>query len=71
MSIAVLIDFHDMIHRATEYVLQGQFTPQWKYILVDEFQDIAAPRAELIKALRDNFSLLDRTGMEQVVWLGN
>nr|MBT6355069.1 UvrD-helicase domain-containing protein [Pelagibacteraceae bacterium] len=47
------IDFDDMIGKALEYVLNGRFKPQWKYIMVDEFQDISDPRARLVKALKD------------------
>tara|TARA_R100000306_G_scaffold8148_2_gene11180 strand:- start:692 stop:3601 length:2910 start_codon:yes stop_codon:yes gene_type:complete len=47
------IDFNDMIGRAIHYVESGRFTPSWRYILVDEFQDISRPRARLVKALRD------------------
>ena len=45
------IDFNDMINEATNYVLHGKFSPTWKFILVDEFQDISASRAALVKAL--------------------
>lgn len=48
------IDFDDMIGRAIRYVTQGHFRSPWKYILVDEFQDISEPRARLVKALRDS-----------------
>ena len=47
------IDFDDMIEQATELVRQGRFVVPWRYILVDEFQDISAPRAALLQALRD------------------
>jgi DNA helicase IV len=47
------IDFDDMIGKALEYVLNGSFKPNWKYIMVDEFQDISDPRARLVKALKD------------------
>ena len=47
------IDFDDMISRAIEYVESGRFKPYWRFILVDEFQDISEPRARLVKALRD------------------
>ena len=45
------IDFNDMIHKATKYVNEGRFSPNWKFILIDEFQDLASPRANLVKAL--------------------
>lgn len=48
------IDFHDMINRATELVESGRFRSPFKYILVDEFQDISPSRAALLKALLDN-----------------
>ena len=48
------IDFHDMINRATNLVESGRFRSPFKYILVDEFQDISPSRAALLKALLDN-----------------
>ncbi|ROQ48467.1 DNA helicase-4 [Marinobacter sp. 3-2] len=47
------IDFNDMIGRAIDYVESGRFKPSWRYIMVDEFQDISRPRARLVKVLRD------------------
>ncbi len=43
------IDFHDMINRATELVESGRFRSPFKYILVDEFQDISPSRAALLE----------------------
>lgn len=48
------VDFEDMIIKAIDYVESGLFTSPWRYIMVDEFQDISKPRARLVKALRDN-----------------
>jgi DNA helicase-4 len=48
------IDFEDMINKALAYVQSGKFSAPWRYIMVDEFQDISEPRARLVKALRDN-----------------
>ncbi|MBL4765146.1 MAG: UvrD-helicase domain-containing protein [Colwellia sp.] len=48
------IDFEDMINKALAYVQAGKFNSPWRYIMVDEFQDISEPRARLVKALRDN-----------------
>lgn len=45
------IDFDDMISTAIAYVESGQYQSPYRYILVDEFQDISASRARLIKAL--------------------
>ena len=42
-----------LIRQATGYVRSGHYKPQYKYILVDEFQDISAIRASLVKALVD------------------
>ena len=47
------IDFHDMITNATEHVQSGRYRNRFGYILVDEFQDISAGRARLLKALLD------------------
>lgn len=45
------IDFDDMIIRAISVVQGGEFIPKWKYILVDEFQDISTARMEFIQSL--------------------
>ena len=47
------IDFHDMINRAAEHVAAGRWQSPFRYILVDEFQDISQGRATLLKALLD------------------
>lgn len=48
------IDFEDMIAKAIQYLDQGRFVSPWRYIMVDEFQDISEPRARLVRALRDS-----------------
>lgn len=45
------IDFHDMIKLATKYVKEQRFESKYKYILVDEFQDISQSRNQLLKAM--------------------
>ncbi|WP_113626223.1 UvrD-helicase domain-containing protein [Pectobacterium peruviense] len=45
------IDFDDMIIRAISVVQDGGYIPRWKYILVDEFQDISAARMEFIQSI--------------------
>jgi DNA helicase-4 len=45
------IDFEDMIGRAIDYVESGRYQSSFEYILVDEFQDISASRARLLKSL--------------------
>tara|TARA_R110000782_G_scaffold166829_11_gene258804 strand:- start:2824 stop:5727 length:2904 start_codon:yes stop_codon:yes gene_type:complete len=47
------IDFEDMIAKAVKYVEEGLFDSPYRYVLVDEFQDISAPRARLVKALQN------------------
>ncbi|AVC45458.1 MULTISPECIES: UvrD-helicase domain-containing protein [Rhizobium] len=46
------IDFDAMIANATMLVEEARFKSPYSLILVDEFQDISDPRANLIKALR-------------------
>ena len=46
------IDFHDQIHGATERICDGRWQSPYRYVLVDEFQDISAERMELLAALR-------------------
>lgn len=45
------IDFNDMISFATKYVQNGRFKVPWKYIIVDEFQDISVGRYLLLEAM--------------------
>jgi len=45
------IDFEDMIGKAIEYVEEGRYQSPYRHLLVDEFQDISASRARLVKAL--------------------
>lgn len=45
------IDFHDMINKATDFALGGHWRSPYKYVLVDEFQDISAGRMDLLEAL--------------------
>lgn len=45
------IDFNDMISGATKYVRDGRFEVPWKYIIVDEFQDISVGRYRLLDSL--------------------
>ena len=48
------IDFHDMIAKATHHVENGFYKSGYRYVLVDEFQDISLGRAKLLKALLQN-----------------
>ena len=46
------IDFHDMINRASQYISAGRWKSPYRYVVVDEFQDISAGRMSLLGALR-------------------
>jgi len=45
------IDFNDMISKATDYIATGHFKVPWKYIIVDEFQDISVGRYKLLQSM--------------------
>lgn len=45
------IDFSTMISRATQYVEKGRFVSPWKFIMIDEYQDISPDRLALVEAL--------------------
>lgn len=45
------IDFDDMVIRAIQVVESGAYVPVWKFVLVDEFQDISEARMGFIKAI--------------------
>jgi len=47
------IDFSDMISKATNYLKNKQYISRFKYIIIDEFQDMSVGRYNFIKALRD------------------
>ena len=46
------IDFNDMINLASEYVRQGKYINPYKYVIVDEYQDISKARFMLLDCLR-------------------
>ncbi len=50
------IDFDDMIYKARKYIEQGEYVSPYKYIMIDEFQDISASRASLIKEVLKTIS---------------
>ena len=50
------IDFSDMINNAADRISSGCTIPNYRYIIVDEYQDISKSRFNLVK------SLVDRTG---------
>ena len=47
------IDFNDMINTATSACLSRNYISKYKYVIVDEFQDISNSRYKLLQALRD------------------
>ncbi|HBN84074.1 MAG TPA: hypothetical protein DDZ89_09540 [Clostridiales bacterium] len=47
------IDFNDMINKAANYVQEGKLSKKYRYIIVDEYQDISVPRYRLIKSVKD------------------
>ncbi|WP_051252962.1 UvrD-helicase domain-containing protein [Ferrimonas kyonanensis] len=48
------IDFDDMIIRAIQVIRDQEVQSTWKYVLVDEFQDISAARMEFIREIISN-----------------
>ena len=46
------VDFHDMINMAADYVRDDpESVPRYKYVIIDEFQDISVSRKDLILAV--------------------
>jgi DNA helicase-4 len=48
------IDFNDMINIATRYVAEGKYRNPYRYVIVDEYQDISKARFRLLKTLRES-----------------
>ena len=46
------VDFNDMINHAAQHFYNGKYTKPYKYILVDEFQDMSIGRYQLLQAIR-------------------
>ena len=46
------VDFHDLINRAARLVSYGRWEHSYRYVLVDEFQDISAGRMNLLDSLK-------------------
>lgn len=45
------IDFHDLINRAVQHISKGSWKSPFRYVLVDEFQDVSSGRMRLLQAL--------------------
>ncbi|MCC8196477.1 MAG: UvrD-helicase domain-containing protein [Ruminococcus sp.] len=52
LSVNGEIDFNDMINTATSYIKQGKYNSPYKYVIVDEYQDISKARYLLLRELR-------------------
>jgi len=48
-----MIDFNDMINNAKRIVESDDYESEYKYIIIDEYQDISFGRYRLIKAIKD------------------
>jgi len=48
-----VIDFNDMIIKSTEHIRSGRYQHFYKYVLVDEFQDMSVGRYDLLRSLLD------------------
>lgn len=46
------LDFHDLINSAACHIREGRWEYSYRYVLVDEFQDISAGRMALLQSLR-------------------
>ena len=51
-----LIDFNDMIHHVVDLLnkytkIRDKYQERFKFILVDEYQDVSAAQVELLKLL--------------------
>lgn len=47
------IDFDDMLIKATRFINEGRYKNNFKYIIIDEFQDFSTSKFHLVKALCD------------------
>lgn len=54
LSAKDMIDFNDMINGAARCIREGKFKNPYKFVIVDEYQDISRPRFNLLKALRES-----------------
>ena len=45
------LDFHDLINRATSFIREGKWKSPYRYVLVDEFQDISKGSMALLQSL--------------------
>jgi DNA helicase-4 len=48
------IDFSDMINKAADLINSGKYHRNFKYVIIDEFQDISIGRYQLVNAIKKN-----------------
>ena len=48
------IDFSDMLNKAQDYIVQGRYHNTFKYVIVDEYQDITSSQFRLLQAMRND-----------------
>ncbi len=53
-----LIDFDDMIYIATKLVKENNFNYNYKYIIIDEYQDTSTVRENLVKEIKNKTKAL-------------
>ena len=53
-----MVDFADMLNRAEELVRNNEYRHTYKYVIVDEYQDISAAQYRLLRAMRDQTDYL-------------
>lgn len=51
-----LIDFNDMINNAIRHVEQNGISKKYKYIFVDEYQDMSYKNFQLVKSIKDELN---------------
>jgi len=51
------IDFTDMIAESSKIIALKKYTQNYKYVLIDEFQDISLGRAELLRSIKTHLSV--------------
>ena len=51
-----LIDFNDMINKSIKYIDKFGFSKNYKYIFVDEYQDMSLKNFQLLKAIKNNIN---------------
>ena len=47
-----MIDFNDMINMATKSILNNKYIHNYKYVIVDEYQDMSISRFRLLESMR-------------------